>query len=255
MSDRKCSNLKRFDPITILQTVQILLGGISKDDESERCNNEWNALCQWAQSNGVLYLGDIRQLLLSLEHASSISSIKDDAPQWDKTGHEHDVLLIPPYYYKKTKWNCSGYTFDSETKAVTLATVREYLIRLILHNSFFNTGIEILGVVAEGNNRSILIRQRIIDGDVPSSIEEMDELFCRQFSCKKIKDESHYQGYKGNIYKVAVFYIADMRPDNCKIITRKDGKRHIIPFDCFVSFDQVELRENFKKLKNQMGIQ
>lgn len=185
MSAGKCPNLKRFDPITVLQNLQLLLGGVSKDDESERYHLEWDGLCKWAKENGALYTGDIGNLLLQLKQSSGIPYIKNNVVQWDGSGHEHDVIIIPPYYYKKTKWNCAGYTFDPKTKMVTLASVREYLIRLVLHNTFFNTDIEILGVIINENNRSILIRQKIISGDIPSSIEEMDELFANNIRVKK----------------------------------------------------------------------
>lgn len=108
-----------------------------------------------------------------------------------------------------------------------------------------------MGLIVKEKNRAILIRQRIVDGDIPSSIEEMDALFRRQYHCKKIKDESNYHGYKGNIYKIAAFYIADMRPDNCKIITRENGERHIIPFDCFISIDEDELPKGIKNQEDQ----
>lgn len=255
MSDRKRSNLKGFDPITAFEAVQTLLGRIPEIDESERFNIEWNALYEWAQENGAVYPEDIGPLLLQLGHVFGIPYLKDNVVQWGEQGHEHDVFLAPPYYYKRTKWNRSGYTFDSESKTVTLASVKEYLVRLVLHNVFFNTEIELLGIIVKEKNRAILIRQRIVDGDIPSSIEEMDALFCRQYQCKKIKDESSYHGYKGNIYKIAVFYIADMRPDNCKIITRENGERHIIPFDCFISIDEEGLRKGIKTQEDQPTFQ
>lgn len=251
MSDEKRSNLKGFDPITAFEAVQTLLGRIPEIDESERIDIEWNALYGWAKDNGALYPEDIGPFLPQLGQVSGIPYLKDNIVIWESQGHEHDVLLIPPYYYKKTKWNCSGYTFDSESNTVTLASVKEYLVRLALHNVFFNTEIELLGLIVKEKNRAILIRQRIVDGDIPSSIEEMDALFRRQYHCKKIKDESNYHGYKGNIYKIAAFYIADMRPDNCKIITRENGKRHIIPFDCFISIDVDEFRKGIKNQEDQ----
>lgn len=243
MSDRKRSNLKGFDPITAFKAVQTLLGRIPEIDESERFDIEWNALYEWAQGNGALYPGDIGPFLPQLGHIFGIPYLKDNIVKWGEQGHEHDVFLAPPYYYKKTKWNCSGYTFNSEIRDVTLASVKEYLARLVLHNVLFNTGIELLGIIVKDKDRAILTRQRIVDGDIPSSIKEMDDLFRRQYPCEKIKDESNYHGYKGNVYKIAVFYIADMRPDNCKIITRENGERHIIPFDCFISIDEDQLRK------------
>lgn len=251
MSDEKRSNLKGFDPITVFEAIQTLLGGIPEIDESERFGIEWNALYEWAKDNEVLYSEDIRALLTPLEHMSGMPPLKDNAVRWGEQGHEHDVLLMPPYYYKRTKWNCSGYTFDPESGTVTLASVKEYLIRLALHNAFFNTEIELLGVIVKANDRSVLIRQRIIDGDIPSSMEEMDDLFRQQYSCEKIKDESNYHGYKGNIYKIDFFYIADMRPDNCKVITRENGNRHIIPFDCFISMDEEKIRKSIKAAEKQ----
>lgn len=255
MSDRKRSNLKGFDPITVLEAVQTLLSRIPEIDESERFNLEWNAFYEWAQDNRAVYPEDIGPSLPQLGRVFGIPSLKDNVVQWGEQGHEHDIFLAPPYYYKKTKWNCAGYTFDSESKTGMPASVREYLIRLVLHNVFFNTEIEILGIIVKNNDRALFIRQRIVDGVVPSSMEEMEELFCRQYPCKKIKDESHYQGYKGNVYKIAIFYISDMRPDNCKIVTRENGERHIIPFDCVISIDENELRKGIGILKNQMESQ
>ena len=251
MSDRKRSNLKGFDPITAFKAVQTLLGRIPEIDESERFDIEWKALYEWAQGNGALYPGDIGPFLPQLGHVFGLPYLKDNIVKWGEQGHEHDVFLAPPYYYKKTKWNCSGYTFNSETKDVTLASVKEYLTRLVLHNVLFNTEIELLGVIVKDKDRAILTRQRIVDGDIPSSIEAMDDLFRRQYPCEKIKDENNYHGYKGNVYKIAVFYIADMRPDNCKIITRENGERHIIPFDCFISIDEDQLRKEIKTLEDQ----
>lgn len=251
MSDRKRSNLKGFDPITAFKAVQTLLGRIPEIDESERFDIEWKALYEWAQGNGALYPGDIGPFLPQLGHVFGLPYLKDNIVKWGEQGHEHDVFLAPPYYYKKTKWNCSGYTFNSETKDVTLASVKEYLTRLVLHNVLFNTEIELLGVIVKDKDRAILTRQRIVDGDIPSSIEEMDDLFRRQYPCEKIKDENNYHVYKGNVYKIAVFYIADMRPDNCKIITRENGERHIIPFDCFISIDEDQLRKEIKTLEDQ----
>ena len=251
MSDRKRSNLKGFDPITAFKAVQTLLGRIPEIDESESFDIEWKALYEWAQGNGALYPGDIGPFLPQLGHVFGLPYLKDNIVKWGEQGHEHDVFLAPPYYYKKTKWNCSGYTFNSETKDVTLASVKEYLTRLVLHNVLFNTEIELLGVIVKDKDRAILTRQRIVDGDIPSSIEEMDDLFRRQYPCEKIKDENNYHGYKGNVYKIAVFYIADMRPDNCKIITRENGERHIIPFDCFISIDEDQLRKEIKTLEDQ----
>lgn len=251
MSDRKRSNLKGFDPITAFKAVQTLLSRIPEIDESERFDIEWNALYEWAQDNGALYPGDIGPFLPQLGHIFGIPYLKDNIVKWGEQGHEHDVFLAPPYYYKKTKWNCSGYTFNSEIRDVTLASVKEYLARLVLHNVLFNTGIELLGIIVKDKDRAILTRQRIVDGDIPSSIKEMDDLFRRQYPCEKIKDESNYHGYKGNVYKIAVFYIADMRPDNCKIITRENGERHIIPFDCFISIDEDQLRKEIKTLEDQ----
>lgn len=185
MSDRKRSNLKGFDPITAFKAVQTLLGRIPEIDESERFDIEWKALYEWAQGNGALYPGDIGPFLPQLGHVFGLPYLKDNIVKWGEQGHEHDVFLAPPYYYKKTKWNCSGYTFNSETKDVTLASVKEYLTRLVLHNVLFNTEIELLGVIVKDKDRAILTRQRIVDGDIPSSIEEMDDLFRRQYPCEK----------------------------------------------------------------------
>lgn len=215
-----------FDPITALEAIQLSFGGVQEIDEGEELSTEWDALYRWARDNGALYTEEVGEFL-------------------NKSGHEHDVFLDDPslYFYKKTKWNCAGYTFDPETMSVRLSSVREYLTRLVLHNELFNTGIELLGLIVKGKDRAIFTRQCIITGEIPSSMDEMDVLICQQYQCEKIKEECNYLGYKGNVYKTSFFYLADIRPDNCKIITAGKGKRYIVPFDCFVSIDVNELME------------
>lgn len=76
-------------------------------------------------------------------------------------------------------------------------------------------------------------------------MEEMDDLMHQQYSCETVNGEFSYAGYRGNVYKIGFLYLADIRPDNCKILTREDGKKYLLPFDCFIALDQIEMKKRF----------
>lgn len=72
-------------------------------------------------------------------------------------------------------------------------------------------------------------------------MEELDSLMRQQYPCELVKGEFNYAGYRGNVYKIGFLYIADIRPDNCKILARENGERYLIPFDCFIAVDKSAL--------------
>lgn len=199
---------------TILRELQTGFNRTSDVDESERYSFEWFLLEDWARERGLCF------------------NSPGDGVQADG-GHEHDVYLRNGYCFKKTKWDTSGLIYDPDISGLRNATVSEYLKRIHLQDILFLSDTEILGVVIQGRSRAILSRQRLIEGVIPDASELHNHLIAMKADCLQKGDA---MGYCGAVYKLLdLFYVADVRADNCRIIYCRDNETCLASFDLIIS--------------------
>lgn len=159
-------------------------------------------------------------------------------------GHEHYVKLLPESntYLKRTKWNVSGYGYDPISGQVERSYVSAYLFRLAWQDFFFGTETEILGIVYRRNDRAILSRQAVIEGYIPSP-SFLHEFMMQNGYVWINNAQLNHNESGGPLYLwEGMFYVGDVRSDNCRVVDCGDSGKCVIPIDVFISASNCEIR-------------
>lgn len=196
-------------------------------DESQRDDFEWDVFSRWANRRGYCR-----------------SEADCDFGIGTEQGHEHYVKLLPDSnaYLKRTKWNVSGYGYDPVSGQVERSYVSEYLFRLAWQDFFFGTETKILGVVYRNADRAILSIQKTVEGDVPSP-SFLHEFMMQDGYVWINNAQLNHNESGGKLYLwEGMFYVGDVRSDNCRVVDCGDSRKCVIPIDVFISASNCEIR-------------
>lgn len=186
-------------------------------DDDQRGSVEWAVFKDWAERRGNC-------------RDSSFGGFTGEG------GHEHEVVKHDGYYLKRTRWTKSGLTYDVETKQILPATISEYLFRLAWQDFFFKTKTAILGLAEEAPFRyAIVTRQEEVTGRAPSEREMKDCLDRIGFELV-VAPPCGPVGGGGALYLFDnLFYIADVRTDNCLVFPCDNDALCLTAWDFFIA--------------------
>ena len=167
-----------------------------------------------------------------------------DLDRFRRGGREHLVLAFPSYCIKATNPPGFGYFVDLDPDAPGLAPCQDpvrYLDRFIASEEIWGFKTELLGVVGDQSNYSILIRQDWIFG--PKATFEEIRHYMNYWGFKEVKRSF---GYKNSLsFYNDEFGIFDLRPAN--VVKLLDGS--IMPIDCFVERLDAQQFEYLERLR------